>query len=83
MCRIQAMASVTVAVWQNSIQYFLMEEIMLAKALETHVNEILAMTRYKDYCPNGLQVEGRANVQHIVTGVTANMELLVKAVEVQ
>ncbi|MDE3021333.1 MAG: Nif3-like dinuclear metal center hexameric protein [Pseudomonadota bacterium] len=56
---------------------------MLAKALETHVNEILAMTRYKDFCPNGLQVEGRSNVQHIVTGVTANMELLVKAVEIQ
>ncbi|MDE3208874.1 MAG: Nif3-like dinuclear metal center hexameric protein [Pseudomonadota bacterium] len=55
---------------------------MLAKTLETHVNEILASARYKDYCPNGLQVEGRANVEHIVTGVTANMELLQKAVDV-
>ena len=82
MCSTQAMAKVTVVAWQNRTQYFLMEEIMLAKALETHVNEILASARYKDYCPNGLQVEGRANVQHIVTGVTANMELLERAVEV-
>ncbi|WP_421865803.1 Nif3-like dinuclear metal center hexameric protein [Motiliproteus sp.] len=34
----------------------------------------------KDYCPNGLQVEGRAQVRRIVTGVTASQALLDAAV---
>ncbi|MFT6915097.1 MAG: dinuclear metal center YbgI/SA1388 family protein [Motiliproteus sp.] len=33
-----------------------------------------------DYCPNGLQVEGRARVKRIVTGVTASQALLDAAV---
>lgn len=36
---------------------------------------------YRDYAPNGLQVEGRDEVRKIVTGVTANRELIEKAVE--
>src|SRR5690554_1185705 len=41
----------------------------------------LEASRFKDYCPNGLQVEGTVNVRHIVTGVTASMALLEAAVE--
>lgn len=41
--------------------------------LETH--------RFKDYCPNGLQVEGAETIKHIVTGVTASQALLEAAVE--
>ena len=37
---------------------------------------LLNATRFKDYCPNGLQVEGRATVQHLVTGVTASEALI-------
>jgi dinuclear metal center YbgI/SA1388 family protein len=33
-----------------------------------------------DWCPNGLQVEGAEEVQHIVTGVTASEALLKEAV---
>ena len=33
-----------------------------------------------DYCPNGLQVEGRSPVRRIVSGVTASQELLDAAV---
>lgn len=37
--------------------------------------------RYKDYCPNGLQVEGRNTIRHIITGVTASQALLDVAVQ--
>jgi len=35
---------------------------------------------YKDYCPNGVQVEGRADVRRIATGVTASQHLLEEAI---
>ncbi|MFC4656631.1 Nif3-like dinuclear metal center hexameric protein [Rheinheimera marina] len=35
----------------------------------------------RDYCPNGLQVEGKAEIRRIVAGVTASQALLDKAVE--
>ena len=41
----------------------------------------LEASRFKDYCPNGLQVEGAETVRHIVTGVTASLALLEAAVE--
>lgn len=37
--------------------------------------------QFKDYSPNGLQVEGTSTVRHIVTGVTASQALLEAAVE--
>ncbi|MDI9244944.1 Nif3-like dinuclear metal center hexameric protein [Marinobacter sp. CHS3-4] len=36
---------------------------------------------FKDYCPNGLQVEGTEDVNRIITGVTASKELIDAAVE--
>ena len=35
----------------------------------------------KDYCPNGLQVEGRDEITRILTGVTASQALIDKAIE--
>jgi len=49
--------------------------------LINYSNELLTPERYRDYCPNGLQVEGRAEVRKIVTGVTASQALLDSAVE--
>lgn len=49
--------------------------------LERILNEKLSPHLIKDYCPNGLQVEGRENVKKIVTGVTASQALIEKAVE--
>lgn len=49
--------------------------------LVTWLDTYLQTTRFKDYCPNGLQVEGAETVQHIVTGVTASQALLEAAVE--
>ncbi|MES2579114.1 MAG: Nif3-like dinuclear metal center hexameric protein [Pseudomonadota bacterium] len=44
--------------------------------LKNYLNQLLQPERFSDYCPNGLQVEGRPEVQHIVTGVTASYNLL-------
>jgi len=41
-----------------------------------YTRQILEPERFRDYCPNGLQVEGRQEVKKIVTGVTASMRLL-------
>jgi dinuclear metal center YbgI/SA1388 family protein len=43
----------------------------------------LQVSIFRDYCPNGLQVEGRTTIKHIVSGVTASLALLEKAVEMQ
>lgn len=50
------------------------------KALETYLNDLLVVDKYKDYAPNGLQVEGRKAVKHIICGVTASMELIEVAI---
>lgn len=36
----------------------------------------LDINRFRDYCPNGLQVEGRNRIRRVVTGVTASQALL-------
>jgi dinuclear metal center YbgI/SA1388 family protein len=41
-----------------------------------HLNDLLSVNQFKDYCPNGLQVAGKAAVRHIVSGVTASQALL-------
>ncbi|WP_017346894.1 type 2 GTP cyclohydrolase I [Pantoea sp. A4] len=48
--------------------------------LEHIVNQQLNSSSFSDYAPNGLQVEGRAEVKKIVTGVTASQALLDAAV---
>lgn len=47
------------------------------------LNAALEIDRYKDYCPNGLQVEGRPEVRRVVTGVTASLALIERAIELQ
>lgn len=44
---------------------------------------LLAPERFKDYGPNGLQVEGRETVRRIVSGVTASRALIEAAIERQ
>jgi dinuclear metal center YbgI/SA1388 family protein len=58
----------------------------MAIALSTLVEEadrFLNAPRIADYCPNGLQVEGRPQVRRIVSGVTASQALLDAAVEAE
>lgn len=47
--------------------------------LVNYTQQLMQVERFKDYCPNGLQVEGKSEVNKIVTGVTASMALLVAA----
>lgn len=54
---------------------------MNIKELIDYTGQILEVERFRDYCPNGLQVEGRQEVRSIVTGVTASMALLESARE--
>lgn len=44
------------------------------------LNEELQPERFRDYCPNGLQVEGRFEVHRIVSGVTASLALVEAAI---
>lgn len=44
--------------------------------LAAYLDELLEAGRFRDYCPNGLQVEGRAAVRRLVCGVTASQSLL-------
>ena len=46
-----------------------------------NLNALLEPERFKDYCHNGLQVEGRARVGHLVSGVTASEALIRAAIE--
>ena len=41
----------------------------------------LQPSQFRDYCPNGLQIEGRGEVLRIATGVTACEALIDKAIE--
>ncbi|MFG6430476.1 Nif3-like dinuclear metal center hexameric protein [Roseateles sp. LYH14W] len=50
-------------------------------ALERQLNQWLEPGRFKDYGPNGLQVEGRAEVNRLVCGVTASLALIDAAIE--
>lgn len=49
--------------------------------LEQLLNQKLNSMAISDYAPNGLQVEGRAEVKKIITGVTASQALIDYAVE--
>ena len=44
--------------------------------LVTYADELLDSAGFDDYCPNGLQVQGRATVARLVSGVTASAALL-------
>lgn len=57
---------------------------MVARAeLQQHLERLFADCALTDYCPNGLQVAGRNNINKIVVGVTACQALLDIAVEQQ
>ena len=55
--------------------------MMLLKQLESYLDILLNISHFSDYCPNGLQVEGRSEVKKIVSGVTASLEFLQAAID--
>lgn len=54
---------------------------MLLRDLEDYSSRLLETARFRDYCPNGLQVEGRPEVRRLASGVTASLALIEAAVE--
>lgn len=53
---------------------------MLLNELRDYNASLLQTGLFKDYCPNGLQVEGRTEVRRIATAVTASQHVLDQAV---
>ena len=49
-------------------------------ALRTAFDVLLQPERFKDYGPNGLQVEGRPRIVRLVSGVTASQALIDAAI---
>lgn len=54
---------------------------MLREDLRVYLDELLEAPRFRDYCPNGLQVEGRAETKRILCGTTASQALIDAAIE--
>ncbi len=48
--------------------------------LTHYLADYLQIQAFKDYCPNGLQVQGKPEVKKIITGVTACQELIEQAI---
>jgi len=46
-----------------------------------YLDTTLAIDRFKDFAPNGLQVEGALEVETVITGVSASAELISRAIE--
>ncbi len=51
------------------------------KTLVSYTDNLLDAPSFRDYCPNGLQVEGRAAVRRLIGGVTASQALIDAAVD--
>ncbi|WP_199611697.1 Nif3-like dinuclear metal center hexameric protein [Flocculibacter collagenilyticus] len=49
--------------------------------LQRYLTDLLKPWEVKDFCPNGLQVEGTDSIRKIITGVTASEALIDKAIE--
>lgn len=54
---------------------------MRLRDLEDYTSQLLETARFRDYSPNGLQVEGRPEVKRLASGVTASLALIEAAVE--
>jgi dinuclear metal center YbgI/SA1388 family protein len=48
--------------------------------LNRFLNQLLQPERFKDFCPNGWQVEGKSEIKKIVSGVTASQALIDAAI---
>lgn len=48
--------------------------------LTAYTHNLLRVAEFNDYCPNGLQIEGRGDVARVVSGVTASLALVEAAI---
>lgn len=51
------------------------------QSLVDYCDRLLDIARFRDYCPNGLQLEGRAQVSRVISGVTASQAMIDAACE--
>lgn len=51
------------------------------EAIVAECDRLLNIQGFTDYCPNGLQVEGKHEVQRVVAGVTASQRFIEQAIE--
>nr|WP_298627131.1 Nif3-like dinuclear metal center hexameric protein [uncultured Legionella sp.] len=51
--------------------------------LSHFLNNLLSCSKFNDYAPNGIQVEGKDQIKHICTAVTASEEVILEAVASQ
>lgn len=49
--------------------------------LENYLNQILRPQDFKDYCPNGLQIEGKKQIKRLALGVSASLDVINLAIE--
>jgi len=54
-----------------------------AKQLTQAFDTLLQPARFKDYGPNGLQVQGRQEIHPLVSGVTASKALVEAAIDLK
>jgi len=54
--------------------------MVLLQELVRYTNELLDIQSFRDYCPNGLQVQGENEVQTIISGVTGSQAFLEAAI---
>ncbi len=55
--------------------------MVLLEEIVSYTNELLDIQQYRDYCPNGLQVQGKNEVQTLISGVTASQAFLDAAIK--
>jgi dinuclear metal center YbgI/SA1388 family protein len=53
------------------------------KNIAIYIDDLLDSRNFKDYVPNGMQVQGKSEVKKIITGVSATQALIEAAVEQQ
>jgi len=54
---------------------------MTLTELVYHINELLNIDKFNDYAPNGLQLEGSNQINKLATAVTASLDVVQKAVD--
>ena len=51
------------------------------EALKNYTQSYLNADAFEDYCPNGLQIEGKEEINKIISGVSANLALIERAID--
>ncbi|NYT52798.1 MAG: Nif3-like dinuclear metal center hexameric protein [Candidatus Vesicomyosocius endoextente] len=51
------------------------------KILSEYCHDYLDVDTFDDYCPNGLQIEGRQQIRKIIAGVSVNQDLIEKVID--